>query len=76
MSRPRLSLLNIVIAIVGVALLIFTVERVGGWRAIVDGVAGIGWWFALVLALGAVSDGLPHLRAGWLCANDPAIALP
>jgi lysylphosphatidylglycerol synthase-like protein len=68
-SRPRLSLLNIAVAIVGVALLIFTVERVGGWRAIVEGVAGIGWWFALVLLLGLLR--MVFRTLAWLaCAND------
>ena len=69
MSRPRLSLLNIAVAIVGVALLIFTVERVGGWRAIVEGVAGIGWWFALVLLLGLLRM-VFRTRAWLACAND------
>ena len=69
MSRPRLSLLNIAVAIVGVALLIFTVERAGGWRAIVEGVAGIGWWFALVLLLGLLRM-VFRTRAWLACAND------
>lgn len=69
MSRPRLSFLNIAVAIVGVALLIFTVERVGGWRAIVEGVAGIGWWFAAVLALGLLR--MVFRTYAWLaCADD------
>lgn len=69
MSRPRLSFLNIAVAIVGVALLIFTVERVGGWRAIVEGVAGIGWWFAAVLALGLLR--MIFRTFAWLaCADD------
>jgi hypothetical protein len=68
-SRPRLSFLNIAVAIVGVALLIFTVERVGGWRAIVEGVAGIGWWFAAVLALGLLR--MVFRTYAWLaCADD------
>lgn len=69
MSRPRLSFLNIAVAIVGVALLIFTVEKVGGWHAIVEGVAGIGWWFAAVLALGVLR--MVVRTFAWLaCAND------
>jgi hypothetical protein len=67
--RPRLSFLNIAVAMVGLALLIFTVERVGGWRAIVEGVAGIGWWFAAVLALGLLR--MVFRTFAWLaCAND------
>ena len=51
MLRAR-SPINIAIAIVGAALLIVTVQRVGGWRAVVDGITSIGWWFAAVLLLG------------------------
>lgn len=69
MSRPRLSVLNVAIAIVGVALLVFTVQRVGGWGAVVEGVAGIGWWFAVVLLLGAFRMGC-RARAWMVCAND------
>jgi hypothetical protein len=68
-SRPRLSLLNIVVAIIGVALLIFTVRRVGGWSAIVDGIADVGWWFAAVLLLGAFRM-VCRTRAWMACAND------
>ena len=71
-SRPRLALLNIVIAIVGVALLVFTVQRAGGWNAIVQGVAGVGWWFAGVAAARRVSDGLPHARLDGLRRRSTA----
>jgi hypothetical protein len=69
-SRPRLSLLNIVIAIVGVVLLVFTVQRVGGWPAVVNGITGVGWWFALVLALGAFRMAC-RTRMWVVCANEP-----
>jgi hypothetical protein len=52
-SRSRTYSLNIVVAIIGVALLVFTVGRAGGWASIVDGIASIGWWFIVVLLLGA-----------------------
>jgi hypothetical protein len=68
-SRPRLSVLNIVVAIIGIALLVFTVERAGGWSAIVDGVASIGWWFAAVVALGALRMAC-RTRAWMICASD------
>ena len=45
---------NIVVAVVGVALLIFTVQRAGGWAAVVAGIASVGWWFVVVVLLGAV----------------------
>lgn len=69
MSRPRFSFLNIVVAIVGIALLVFTVQRVGGWAAIVDGIARVGWWFAIVLLLGAVRM-VFRTRAWMACADD------
>lgn len=72
MSRPRLALLNIVVAIVGVALLIYTVRRAGGWGAIVDGVAAVGWWFGAVVLLGAFRM-LCRTRAWMICAGDPQL---
>jgi len=68
-SRPRLSPLNFLVAIVGIALLVFTVQRVGGWSSIVDGVAKVGWWFAIVLLLGAFRMAC-RTRAWMACAND------
>jgi hypothetical protein len=46
-------ILNLFVAVVGVALLILTVQRVGGWAAVVSGVTSVGWWFVLVVVLGA-----------------------
>ena len=70
MARARLSVLNIVIAVVGVALLVFTVRRVeGGWPAIVEGIGKVGWWFALVVLLGAARMAC-RARAWMVCAND------
>ena len=72
MSRPRLAFLNIIVAIVGVALLIYTVQRAGGWGVIVDGVTSVGWWFAVVVLLGAFRM-LCRTRAWMVCANDPQL---
>ena len=72
MSGPRFSLLNIVVAIVGVALLIYTVQRAGGWGAIVEGVGTIGWWFAVVVLIGALRM-VCRTRAWMICANDPQL---
>jgi len=71
-SRPRVSVLNIVIAIVGLGLLVFTVQRNGGWPAIVDGIGRVGWWFAAVVFLGAVRMAC-RTRAWMICANDPQL---
>lgn len=72
MSRPRLSALNIVVAIIGLGLLIFTVQRVGGWSAIVDGISTVGWWFAAVVLLGALRMAF-RARAWMVCAGDPQL---
>ena len=72
MSRPRLSLINLVVSIVGIALLIFTVRQVGGWRAIVEGITNLGWWFAVVLLLGAFRM-VCRTRAWMVCANEPQL---
>ena len=69
--RPRLSLLNILIAGVGVALLIFTIRRVG-WSEVVSGVTSVGWWFLLVVVLGAARMAC-RSRAWVICAGDPQL---
>ena len=51
--RSRLTPLNIAISVIGVALLIVTVQRVGGWPAMVSGITSVGWWFILVVIIGA-----------------------
>jgi hypothetical protein len=65
--RSKLS--HIIVALIGVALLIFTVQRVGGWPAIVSGIASVGWWFAIVVALGAARMAC-RARAWVVCADD------
>lgn len=72
MSRSRFSALNIAVAIIGCALLVFTVQRAGGWAAIVDGIASIGWWFVAVMALGAFRMAC-RTRAWMMCANEPEL---
>lgn len=67
--RPRFSLLNIVVALVGAALLVFTVRQVG-WMEVVSGVTSVGWWFMLVVVLGA-SRMACRSRAWMACANEP-----
>jgi hypothetical protein len=68
-QRSRLAVLNILIAIVGITLLIVTVRRAGGWGVIVDGVSAIGWWFVVVVLLGAFRM-LCRTRAWMVCAGD------
>jgi hypothetical protein len=67
--RSKLVPLNIAVAVIGVALLIFTVQRVGGWSAVVSGVTSVGWWFMLVVVIGAARMGC---RAGaWIACVPP-----
>lgn len=69
MPRPRLAVINVVVAIVGTALLVFTVQRVGGWAGIVDGITSIGWWFAAVVLLGAFRMAC-RTRAWMVCVKQ------
>ena len=71
MSRSRNYSLNIVGAIIGVALLVFTVQRVGGWSGIVEGITSIGWWFAAVVFLGAFRMAC-RTRAWMVCVKQIA----
>lgn len=61
--------ISILVAIAGVALLVFTVQRVGGWSAVVDGIASVGWWFMVVVLLGAFRMAC-RTRAWMVCADD------
>lgn len=72
MSRPKQSLVNIAVAIVGIGLLVFTVQRAGGWGAVVDGIRGVGWWFGAIVLLGAFRM-VCRTRAWMTCANDPQL---
>jgi hypothetical protein len=71
-SRSRLPLLNIVVALVGLALLIYTVQSAGGWGSVVEGITRVGWWFVPVVALGAFRM-LCRARAWMIAANDPQL---
>lgn len=69
MPRSSSAVLNIAVAAIGLALLVVTVQRVGGWPAVVDGIASVGWWFVIVVLLGA---GRMACRArAWIaCVHD------
>ena len=69
MFRSKLS--HIIVALVGVALLIFTVQRVGGWSAVVSGITSVGWWFILVVLLGAARMAC-RARAWMICVRQTA----
>jgi len=69
--RPKFSLLNILVALVGVGLLVFTIRRVG-WSEVVSGVTSVGWWFLAVVLLGATRMAC-RARAWMACAADPQL---
>lgn len=71
--RPKFSLLNILVAIIGIALLVFTIRRVG-WAEVVSGITSVGWWFILVVILGATRMAC-RARAWVICAGDPQLRL-
>ena len=70
--RSRL-LFNVLAAIAGTGLLVFTVQRVGGWPAVVSGIGSVGWWFALVVALGATRMAV-RARAWTICAKPEKLS--
>lgn len=64
-------MIRLLTVLIGAALLTFTIRQVG-WQAVVVGVTSVGWWFVVVLALGA---GRMAVRAqAWIrCADDPRL---
>ncbi len=68
MPRSKSIILNLAVALIGLALLIVTVERVGGWSAVVEGVGSVGRWFFVVVLLGAARMGC-RARAWIACAH-------
>jgi Lysylphosphatidylglycerol synthase TM region len=67
-STPiRVSLVGLAAALIGAALLVLTVRRVG-WVDIRDGVSAVGGWFAVVVALGGLRF-LFRARSWMLCAT-------
>jgi len=69
--RPKFSLFNILVALVGVGLLVVTIQRVG-WGEVVSGVTSVGWWFLAVVLLGAIRMAC-RARAWMACAADPQL---
>ena len=67
LMRSRFAVLNLLAAAIGAALLVFTVRRVG-WSNVVGGVSSVGWWFLLVVVLGASRMAF-RARAWMVCAN-------
>lgn len=66
------TLLTLTLALVGGALLIATVYRVG-WAEVQHGITALGWWYAAVIAL-AGARFAARSRAWQACAADPGFA--
>jgi hypothetical protein len=65
-ASRRSTLVNLALAVVGGALLIITVRRVG-WTDVQQSIASVGWWFAAVVALGGLRFAA-RARAWMVCA--------
>lgn len=61
-------MIRLLTAILGAALLTYTIRQVG-WDAVVAGVTSVGWWFLVILILGAVRMAF-RSRAWMVCAED------
>ncbi len=68
--RWRLSLLNLLAALIGLALLVATVREVG-WAEVRQGLSSLGWWFAAVIALGGLRFAA-RTRSWMACAESAA----
>ena len=53
---PRHTILNLVLAAIGAALLVVTVQRVG-WADVQAGLGYVGWWFVVIILLGGIRFG-------------------
>jgi hypothetical protein len=71
---PSSTLINLGLALVGGILLVVTVQRVG-WSEVQGSIAGVGWWFVVVLALGGLRFAA-RARAWQVCAGDAGLRFP
>lgn len=70
--RSRRTLLNVILALVGAALLLLTIERVG-WSHVRASVSSLGWWYVAVIALGA-GRFAARARAWQVAAGDAPLS--
>ncbi len=66
--RRHFSILTLLAALLGCALLAFTIRQVG-WSNVVSGVATVGWGFLIVIALGAIRMAM-RARAWMACVHS------
>ncbi|MGE3277812.1 MAG: lysylphosphatidylglycerol synthase transmembrane domain-containing protein [Vicinamibacterales bacterium] len=64
-----LRLGTLIVALLGGALLVYTIRKVG-WEDVRAGLASLGWWFMAVLALGGLRF-VARTRSWMACAEDP-----
>jgi hypothetical protein len=64
---PSHTILNLVLAAIGAALLVVTVQRVG-WADVQAGLGYVGWWFVVVVILGGIRFGA-RARAWMACVR-------
>ncbi|HUQ88603.1 MAG TPA: lysylphosphatidylglycerol synthase domain-containing protein [Vicinamibacterales bacterium] len=73
--------MNVAIALAGIGLLFVTVERAGGWSAVIGGVTSVGWWFLAVVMIGAARmvcracAWVACIREGQLRVRDAFVAV-
>jgi len=69
----RRTLLTLTLALLGAALLLATVRRVG-WLEVQNSITALGWWYGVVIAL-AGSRFVSRSRAWQACAQQPQFGL-
>jgi hypothetical protein len=69
----RRTLVNVAFALVGAALLIFTVRRVG-WLDVQRSLTDIGWWYGPIILLGGLRFAA-RSRAWQVCAGTEGLTL-
>jgi Lysylphosphatidylglycerol synthase TM region len=62
--------IRLLTAILGAALLTYTIRQVG-WDAVIVGITSVGWWFLVILILGATRMAV-RARAWMVCAEEPS----
>jgi len=63
--------IRLLTAILGAALLTYTIRQVG-WDAVIAGITSVGWWFLVILILGATRMAV-RARAWMACAEEPGV---
>jgi hypothetical protein len=70
----RRTFVNLIFALIGGALLVFTVRRVG-WTEVQNSLTYLGWWYAVILVLGGARFAA-RSRAWQVCAGSAGLTFP